>query len=232
MRPSSYFTVITEIYLTCSMFRFQVDRIYSRAACVPTFWKKLMTITGMGEQWITARIKEKGECKCISRDALKDLILTHPDETRRALGYVDEATTDLFHRLSKGSLLALRSWQRLQILRTFSRKMLSRELRGRFLFRLGPSVGNLGCHWLYPFARAKTAWIETVRTSNSWIGSSEFVYKGADYKRKVSEVSNAWNKTCRLKGVAIGPATTPEYVEWRGRGLMITSLSQPWKELD
>ncbi|KAG8482505.1 hypothetical protein CXB51_024139 [Gossypium anomalum] len=97
--------------------RFQVDRIYSRAANVPTFWKKLMAITGMSEQWITARIKEKGECKCISWDALKGLILTHPDETKkvdvfalslyglmvfpRALGYVDEATTDLFHRLSK-----------------------------------------------------------------------------------------------------------------------------------
>ncbi|KAG8485216.1 hypothetical protein CXB51_021173 [Gossypium anomalum] len=97
--------------------RFQSDMIYSRAACVPTFWKKLMTITGMSEQWITARSKEKGECKCILWDALKDLILTHPGETKkvdifslslyglmvfpRALGYVDEATTDLFHRLSK-----------------------------------------------------------------------------------------------------------------------------------
>ncbi|XP_016716456.1 uncharacterized protein [Gossypium hirsutum] len=97
--------------------RFQEDRIYSRAVNVPTFWKKLMAITGISEQWITARIKEKGECKCISWDALKDLILTHPDEAKRvdvfalslyglmvfprALGYVDEATTDLFHRLGK-----------------------------------------------------------------------------------------------------------------------------------
>ncbi|KAG8478985.1 hypothetical protein CXB51_028890 [Gossypium anomalum] len=79
--------------------------------------QKLMTITGMSEQWITARIKEKGECKCILWDALKGLNLTHPDETKkvdvfalslyglmvfpRALGYVDEATTDLFHRLDK-----------------------------------------------------------------------------------------------------------------------------------
>ncbi|XP_052878027.1 uncharacterized protein LOC128284213 [Gossypium arboreum] len=46
---------------------------------------------------------------------------------------------------------------------------------------------------------------------------SEFAYRGADYKKKVGEISSAWNKTCRLKGVAIGPATTPEYVEWRGR---------------
>ncbi|KAG8484962.1 hypothetical protein CXB51_021355 [Gossypium anomalum] len=97
--------------------KFQIDRIYSRAASVPTFWKKLMTITGMSEQWTIARIKENGECKCISWDTLKGLILAHPDETKRvdvfalslyglmvfptALGYVDEATMDLFHRLSK-----------------------------------------------------------------------------------------------------------------------------------
>ncbi|KAK5812088.1 hypothetical protein PVK06_027491 [Gossypium arboreum] len=64
-----------------------------------------------------ARIKEKGESKCIPWGALKDLIQTHPDEAKRvdifalslyrlmvfpkALGYVDEATMDLFHQLSK-----------------------------------------------------------------------------------------------------------------------------------
>ncbi|KAK5833958.1 hypothetical protein PVK06_017826 [Gossypium arboreum] len=93
--------------------RFQYDKIYSRAACVPSFGKKLRTITGMSEQWIMARIKEKSESKCIPWGALKDLIQTHPDEAKRvdifalslyglmvfprALGYVDEATTDLFH---------------------------------------------------------------------------------------------------------------------------------------
>lgn len=64
-----------------------------------------------------ARIKEKGESKCIPWGALKDLIQTHPDEAKRvdifalslyglmvfpkALRYVDETTTDLFHRLRK-----------------------------------------------------------------------------------------------------------------------------------
>ncbi|KAL1077720.1 hypothetical protein V6Z11_D10G114100 [Gossypium hirsutum] len=41
--------------------RFQVDKAYSRAAYVSAFWKKLMNITGMSEQWITARIKQKEE---------------------------------------------------------------------------------------------------------------------------------------------------------------------------
>ncbi|MFQ6654244.1 hypothetical protein Gotur_025316, partial [Gossypium turneri] len=59
--------------------RLRVDKAYSRAAYVPVFWKKLMNITGMSEQWITARIKQKGECKCIPWKSLRDLILAHPD---------------------------------------------------------------------------------------------------------------------------------------------------------
>ncbi|KAL1102002.1 hypothetical protein V6Z11_D05G334500 [Gossypium hirsutum] len=76
-----------------------------------------MSITGMSEQWITTRIKQKGECKCIQWRTLRDLILAHPDEKKkvdvfalsiyglvifsRALGHVDEAVSDLFDRLGK-----------------------------------------------------------------------------------------------------------------------------------
>ncbi|MFQ6646446.1 hypothetical protein Gotur_020482 [Gossypium turneri] len=45
--------------------RIQVDKVYSRAANVLTFTKKLTKITGMSEQWVTTRIKQKGEKKCI-----------------------------------------------------------------------------------------------------------------------------------------------------------------------
>ncbi|MFQ6645647.1 hypothetical protein Gotur_019757 [Gossypium turneri] len=45
--------------------KIQVDKIYSRAVNSPTFVKKLMNITGMSEQWVTARIKQKGGSKCI-----------------------------------------------------------------------------------------------------------------------------------------------------------------------
>ncbi|MBA0879069.1 hypothetical protein Goshw_005278 [Gossypium schwendimanii] len=98
--------------------RLQMDKAYSRTAYVPAFWKKLMNITGMSEQWIMARIKQKGECKCISWKNLRDLIIAHPDGKKkvdvfalsiyglvifpRALGHVDEAVSDLFNRLSKG----------------------------------------------------------------------------------------------------------------------------------
>ncbi|MBA0828538.1 hypothetical protein Goarm_013208 [Gossypium armourianum] len=96
--------------LRCS--KIQVDKAYSKAANVLTFLKKLMNITGMNEQWVAARIKQKGDSKCIPWKNLKDLILAHPDTRKKvdvfalsiyglvvfpkALGQVDEAVTDLF----------------------------------------------------------------------------------------------------------------------------------------
>ncbi|MFQ6651867.1 hypothetical protein Gotur_024023 [Gossypium turneri] len=95
----------------------QVDKVYSRAANVPTFLKKLMSITGMSEQWVTTQIKQKGDSKCIPWRNLRDLIMVHPDAKKRvdifalsiyglivfpkALGHVDEAVSDLFDRLDK-----------------------------------------------------------------------------------------------------------------------------------
>ncbi|KAL1091636.1 hypothetical protein V6Z11_D07G171000 [Gossypium hirsutum] len=102
--------------LRCS--KVQVDRIYSKAVNVPTFLKKLINITGMSEQWVTARIKQKGDSRCIPWKSLKDLILAHSDARKKVdvftlsiyglivfpkvLGHIDEAVTDLFDRLDKG----------------------------------------------------------------------------------------------------------------------------------
>ncbi|MBA0754783.1 hypothetical protein Gogos_021472 [Gossypium gossypioides] len=102
--------------LYCS--KIQVDKAYSKAANVPTLLKKLMNITGMSEQWVAARIKQKGDSKCSLWKNLKDLILAHLDTRKKvdvfvlsiyglvvfpkALGHVDEAVTDLFDRLDKG----------------------------------------------------------------------------------------------------------------------------------
>ncbi|MBA0754595.1 hypothetical protein Gogos_020861 [Gossypium gossypioides] len=67
--------------LQCS--KIQADRAYSRAVNVPTFLKKLMNITGMSEQWVAARIKQKGDSKCILWKNLKDLILAHLDTMKK-----------------------------------------------------------------------------------------------------------------------------------------------------
>ncbi|MFQ6655840.1 hypothetical protein Gotur_026219 [Gossypium turneri] len=70
--------------LRCS--KIQADKVYSRAVNVPTFLKKLINITEMSEQWVAARIKQKGDSKFVFP---------------KALGYVDEAVADLFDRLDK-----------------------------------------------------------------------------------------------------------------------------------
>ncbi|MBA0753539.1 hypothetical protein Gogos_021266 [Gossypium gossypioides] len=101
--------------LWCS--KIQVDRAYSRAVNAPTFLKKLMNITRMSEQWVAARIKQKGDSMCIPWKSLKDLIIAHPDTKKRvdvfalsiyglvvfpkALEHVDEAITNLFDQLDK-----------------------------------------------------------------------------------------------------------------------------------
>ncbi|KAA3480744.1 227 kDa spindle and centromere-associated protein-like protein [Gossypium australe] len=98
--------------------RARADKVYFKAANAPTFVKKLMNITGMDEQWVSARIQKKGEGKCIPWLSLKDLILTHPDVKKKigvfalciyglvifpkALRHIDEAVTDLVDRLDKG----------------------------------------------------------------------------------------------------------------------------------
>ncbi|KAG8484179.1 hypothetical protein CXB51_022928 [Gossypium anomalum] len=96
----------------------QVRKAYIKVFNGPTFAKKLMAISGMSESWVTARIQQKGDSKCIPWENLIELVLTHPDERKRidifalsiyglmifpkALRYVDEAVTDLFDHLEKG----------------------------------------------------------------------------------------------------------------------------------
>ncbi|MFQ6654594.1 hypothetical protein Gotur_025511 [Gossypium turneri] len=69
------------------------------------------------DEWITARIKQKGDSKCIPWKNLKDLILAHSNVRKKVdvfalsiyglvvfpktLGHIDEAVIDLFDRLEK-----------------------------------------------------------------------------------------------------------------------------------
>ncbi|MBA0606816.1 hypothetical protein Godav_019226 [Gossypium davidsonii] len=45
----------------------------------------------------------------------------------------------------------------------------------------------------------------------------EFVYKGDNYKKKVREISNAWNQTHRMKRFFANPMTTLKYDWWWGK---------------
>ncbi|KAK5838955.1 hypothetical protein PVK06_007703 [Gossypium arboreum] len=48
------------------------------------------------------------------------------------------------------------------------------------------------------------------------LAQCEFLNKRDNYK-KVREMSNAWNQTRRMKKLAIGPITTPEYNGWKSK---------------
>ncbi|MFQ6664357.1 hypothetical protein Gotur_031505 [Gossypium turneri] len=66
--------------------KFQVDRVYSRAVNVPTFLKKLMSVTRMN-------VRKRLYVFTLSIYGLVVFL--------KALGYVDEAVTDLFDRLDR-----------------------------------------------------------------------------------------------------------------------------------
>ncbi|KAL1120467.1 hypothetical protein V6Z11_D01G168000 [Gossypium hirsutum] len=265
--------------LWCS--KSQVDRIYSRAANAH-FLRRLMNITGMSEQWVRARIKQKRDNKCISWRNLKDVALVHPDIKKRvdvfalsiyglvifprALGHIDEAVTDLFGRLDKGvtpvpAILAetFRSLSTLdkvsyqvfsenysplkEIVATPRRDDISREkwmailqnlqeediewkapwlLPDEILYRCGnfdwvPLLGIWGAIGYAPLLVLRQYRSRQFIPATQGLAECEFSYGGDRYKKRIREVSNAWNQTRQMKRLAVGPMTTSEYDEWRVR---------------
>ncbi|KAA3460705.1 golgin subfamily A member 5-like [Gossypium australe] len=49
------------------------------------------------------------------------------------------------------------------------------------------------------------------------LAQCKFSYKGDNYKKKIREMSNAWNQTRRIKRFTIGLTTTLEYNGWWGK---------------
>ncbi|MBA0701188.1 hypothetical protein Goari_022686 [Gossypium aridum] len=49
------------------------------------------------------------------------------------------------------------------------------------------------------------------------LAQCEFSYQGDNYKKKIKEVSQAWNQARRMKRLAVGSMKTPKYGEWRNK---------------
>ncbi|MBA0753573.1 hypothetical protein Gogos_020963 [Gossypium gossypioides] len=283
----------------------QVDRAYSRAAYVPTFLKKLMSITGMSEQWVAARIKQKRDNKCMPWKNLRDLILAHLDVRKRvdifalsiyglvifpkALGHVDEAVSDLFDRLDKRvtpvpailaetfrSLNACRragegrfvgcaqlllvwfhshfwkvekiSYQVFcenysplkELVATPRRDDITEEkwimilqnlqeedvewrapwmIPNEILYRCGefdwvPLLGIWGAIGYAPLLVSRQYRSRQFIPATQGLAQCEFSFKEDNYKKKVREISNAWNQIHRMKILAVNPMKTPEYSLW------------------
>ncbi|MFQ6651423.1 hypothetical protein Gotur_023765 [Gossypium turneri] len=164
--------------------RIQVDKVYSRAANVPTFLKKLMCITGMSEQW-----------KRVDIFALSIYgLVVFP----KALGHVDEAVSDLFDRLDKGvtpvpAILA----------ETFSLQEDDVEWKApwmvpdEILYRCGdfdwvPLLRIWGAVKYTPLLVLRQYRSRQFIPGTHGLAQCEFSYKDDNYNRKIREISNAW----------------------------------------
>ncbi|MBA0756447.1 hypothetical protein Gogos_021327, partial [Gossypium gossypioides] len=216
--------------------KIRVDKVYSKAVNVPIFLKRLMNITRMSEQSITARIKQKGDSKCIHWKNLKDFILAHPDARKKVdvfvlsiyglvvfpktLGHVDEAITDLFDQLDKRvtpvSVILVETFRSLNACR--------RARDGRFI-----GCAQLLLVWFHSHFW-KNLQEEDIEWRAPWLlpdeilyrcgdfdwglAKCEFSYRGDGYKKRVREIVSTCNQTRRIKGLAVGSMTTSEYSEW------------------
>ncbi|MBA0876410.1 hypothetical protein Goshw_005160 [Gossypium schwendimanii] len=166
------------------------------------------------------QIKKKGDSKCIPWKSLKDLILTHPDVRKRvdvfalsiyglvifpkALGYVDEPVTNLFDRLDKRvtPIPAI-------LVETFRLLNACRKAgEGRFI----------GCTQLLLAWFHSHFWeVDKVPLLGIWgaIGYAPLlVLRQYRSRKRIQEISSAWKQTRRMKRLAVGLMTTPEYNEW------------------
>ncbi|MFQ6669667.1 hypothetical protein Gotur_034825, partial [Gossypium turneri] len=189
-----------------------------------------MNITGMNEQWVTARIKQKGDSKCIPWKNLKDLILAHPDTKKKvdvfalsiyglvffpkALGHVDEAVSDLFDRLDRRVTPLLLAWFHShfwkvdkvsyqvfsknysplkELAATPRRDNISEEKWMAILQNLQEEDIEWRAPWLLPDEILQYRSRQFVPATQG-LAECEFLYKGDDYKKKVREMTNAWNE--------------------------------------
>ncbi|KAL1156647.1 hypothetical protein V6Z11_A08G105100 [Gossypium hirsutum] len=242
--------------------KIQVRRTYARVFSSQTFMKKLMSISGMSEPWVTARIQQKGDSKCIPWENLRDLILMHPDERKRvdiftlsiyglvifpkALRHVDEVVIHLFDRLEKGITLVptilAETFISLSSCRNAGegREDISEEKWIDILQNLKEGDIELRAYWMVPdeimYRCGNFDWVSllgiwgaagytlliALRQYKSWqfvpttygLAQSEFLFKGAYYKKRVRELSDTWKQTCWMKRLAVGSMVTPEYSEW------------------
>ncbi|MFQ6664860.1 hypothetical protein Gotur_031828 [Gossypium turneri] len=55
---------------------------------------------------------------------------------------------------------------------------------------------------------------EDIEWRAPWLLLDEILYRDDGYRKKIQEISSAWKQTHRMKRLAVGLMTTPEYNEW------------------
>ncbi|MBA0635496.1 hypothetical protein Godav_021828 [Gossypium davidsonii] len=140
-----------------------------------------------------------------------------------AFGLIDEAVTDLFNRLDKRvtpvlTILAktfrsLNSCRRAgeEIVATPRRDDILEEKWVAILQNLQEEDGAIGYAPLLVLRQYRSR--QFIPATRGLV-ECEFSYKGDGCKKKIPEISNAWNQTHWMKRLAVGPMMTPEYSEW------------------
>lgn len=82
---------------------------------------------------------------------------------------------------------------------------------------MGSVAWNLGSRWVYTFACIRQYSSRKFVPATHGLAQCEFSYLGDNYKKKLKEISQAWNQARRVKRLVVGPVTTPEYGEWRSK---------------
>ncbi|MBA0785212.1 hypothetical protein Gotri_025796, partial [Gossypium trilobum] len=92
----------------------------------------------------------------------------------------------------------------------------------RILYRCGkfdwvPLLGIWGAVGYAPLLVLRQYGSRQFMPTTHGLAQCEFSYRGDNYKKKVKEISQAWNQACRMKSLVVGSMTTPEYSEWRSK---------------
>ncbi|KAG8490266.1 hypothetical protein CXB51_015367 [Gossypium anomalum] len=230
----------------------QADRAYSKPVNVPPFVKKLIRITGMSEQWVAARIKQKGDSTtpvpAILAETFRSLNACRRAGEGRFIGCAQLLLAWFHSHFWKAEKVFYRVFSRdysplRELVATSRRDDISEEkwitilqnlqaenvewrapwfIPGEILYRCGNFdwvllAGIWGASGYTPLLVLRQYQSRQFIPATQGLAQCEFSYKDDGYKKKVREISDAWNQTRRMKGFTAGPMTTPEYEWWRGR---------------
>ncbi|MBA0702524.1 hypothetical protein Goari_020717 [Gossypium aridum] len=200
-----------------------------------------MNITGMSEQWVATRIKQKRDSKCIPWKNLKDLILAQPDMRKKvdvfALSIcglvgvtpVPAILAETFRSLNEcrravaiprqGDILEEKWMEILQNLQEEDVEwrtpwMLSDEILYRCEdFNWVPLLRIWGAIGYAPLLVLRQYRSRQFIPTIQGLAQCKFSYKCDGYKKKNRDVTNTWRQTRQMKRLAVGPSTAPEYIE-------------------
>ncbi|MBA0767180.1 hypothetical protein Gotri_016116 [Gossypium trilobum] len=145
----------------------------------------------------------------------------------KVLRHVDEAATDLFDRLDKRVTPVLVIWaETFRSLNAYRRAgKVDKVSYWGFFENYSPLKEIVASprrddiseeKWMVILQNLQEEDVESRQfiPTTQGLDDCEFSYKGDGCKKKIREISNAWNQTRRMKRLAAGPMTTLEYNEW------------------